>query len=361
MRILAVAGASGGHIFPAAGFIGALQKKHPDSEALLVIPKRVIKTGINFEKLNIKYISIYPVGLSLTRKNFTSIWNFIKGTLESLKIIINFKPDTVVGFGGIESIPLVLFAWFFRIKTLIHEQNVLPGKANRLLAKFSDKVAVSFEETAGYLKIHPDRVVFCGNPIVERLNKVDKKSALDFFGLDDNKITVLVMGGSLGSHNVNFAFLNAIAAVRDNYKFQVIHISGNTDYDILSKRYKDLSVNVKGRVFSFLQEMQYAYCASDIVVSRGGATTISELLYFRVPAVIIPYPYAYNHQLVNARILENLQAAVIVEDNESTAEGLKNILNKFLSNPDKIKTMHENFNNYNIKYNAADLLVSAIL
>lgn len=359
VRILAVAGASGGHIFPAVSFLEALKKEHVDSKALLVIPKRSVKVQITAEEFNIKYISIYPVNLTLTRSNLIALLNFLKGTLESLGFLFDFQPDIVVGFGGLESIPLLFFAWIFRLKTLIHEQNVLPGRANRLLAKFVDKVAISFMETRNYLKISQERIVLTGNPAFERLKPVTKKEALKFFGLKENKFTVLVTGGSQGSHNINIAFLGAITAMNDNYKVQVIHITGEPDYDFLSRRYKNLSINVDSKIFSFLEEMQYAYSASDLTVTRAGATTIAELLSFKLPAIIIPYPYVYNHQSENAKILKKIGAAVVIEDNESISTELKNILDEFVNNPGKIEAMKKNFNNYNVKSNAGDLLVNA--
>jgi UDP-N-acetylglucosamine--N-acetylmuramyl-(pentapeptide) pyrophosphoryl-undecaprenol N-acetylglucosamine transferase len=362
MRILAVAGASGGHIFPAVSFLEILKKRHADFKVLLVVPKRSAKIGITLEEFDVKYISIYPVDLSFTRGNFVALLNFIKGALESLNLLFDFRPDVVVGFGGLESVPLLLFAWLFRLKTLIHEQNVLPGRANRLLAKFSDKIAISFIETEKFLKISRERVIFTGNPVFQRMHPVTKKAGLNFFDFNENKLTILVIGGSQGSHGINTAFLGAITIMDNNYKIQVIHITGNADYDFFNARYKDLSINVTAKVFSFLRGMQYAYSASDVVVSRAGASTVAELLRFQLPSVIIPYPHAYCHQLENARILENFGAAVIIEDNESLSLELRRILDEFLNNPDKIKTMRDNFNNYNnLVYNSADSLINAVL
>jgi UDP-N-acetylglucosamine--N-acetylmuramyl-(pentapeptide) pyrophosphoryl-undecaprenol N-acetylglucosamine transferase len=360
MKILAVAGASGGHIFPAISFFEALKKEHADFKTILVIPRRGAKIQIAAGEFNIKYISIFPVNLSFTRSNFIALLNLFKGLLQSLKLIFGFRPDIVIGFGGLESIPLLFFAWIFRLKTLIHEQNVLPGRANRLLAKFVDKVAISFIETKNYLKIFPDKIVLTGNPVLERLKPVTKKEALEFFGFNENKFTILALGGSQGSHSINSAFLGAVVSLEKNYKIQVIHISGAADYDFLSARYNGLSSIVKTKIFSFLKEMQYAYSACDLAVTRAGATTIAELLLFRVPAVIIPYPYAYNHQLENAKIIEKIGAAVVIEDNEAMNMKLKNILDEFVNNPDKIKAMKDNFNNYDVKSNAGDLLVKAV-
>lgn len=361
MRVLAVAGASGGHIFPATSFLESLKKRNQDSQALLVLPERSSKIQIKKSDFEVRYISILPVSLSFKRNNIIALWNFFRGTLQSIKLLFYFKPDVVVGFGGIESIPLVFFAWIFRLKTLIHEQNVSPGLANRLLSKFVDKVAISFTETRKYLKIHQERVLLTGNPVIQRLKTIAKKEALEFFGLKENKFTVLVTGGSQGSHSINSAFLWALLSMNDNYKFQVIHITGEADFDNFKRRYRDLSKIVDSRVFAFLKEMQYAYSISDLAVTRGGATTISELLSFELPAVVIPYPYARKHQWENALVLEKLGTAVVIQDDDSLNSKLKDILQELVNSPEKIKSMRNNFNNYDVRNSASDLLVDALL
>jgi UDP-N-acetylglucosamine--N-acetylmuramyl-(pentapeptide) pyrophosphoryl-undecaprenol N-acetylglucosamine transferase len=361
MRILAVSGASGGDIFPALSFLEALKRKYSDSQNLLVIPKRYVKIQSICQDYSVKFISICPIGFSLTRSNLAALLNFLRGSLESLGLLVDFKPDVVIGFGGLETVPVVLFAWIFRIKTLIHEQNVLPGKANRFLAKFCDKVAVSFAETKKLLNISKNRIILTGNPVIQRMRPVAKKQALDFFGFTENKLTILVIGGSQGSHSINLAFLETVFEMSANYKLQVIHITGAKDFEFLTGKYKELSLSVNIKVFSFLNEMHYAYSASDIVVTRAGATTIAELMFFKMPSVIIPYPFAYNHQRENARVLEKSGVAVVIEDNEKTGARLRGILDDFIKQPQKIKAMGYNFNNSSLNYQAADFLVDIAL
>lgn len=374
VKVLVATGASGGHIFPALGFIDALKERYEDIDILLVLPRSSLKLIIALEEgrglpqKNIKnqienfgykvnYISISAIKLSLDFKNMVSILNFFKGTFESIFILLRFQPDIVVGFGSLVCIPLVLFAWAFRIKTLIHEQNVIPGLANRFLAKFSDGITVSFEQTKGYLKNNKKKIVTTGNPIRKQLIQIDKNKALDFLKFSDTKITILVMGGSLGSHKINLAFLKAISELTDKSKLQIIHLSGLSDYELLRSHYRDSNVNV--RLFSFLKPMQYAYSASDLVISRGGATTISEIVYFRLPAIIIPYPYAYKHQLSNAKILEEKGSAIIIKDEELDADILRKTIESLMNNPDKLKNMRSGYNHLTA-YNAGDLLVKEV-
>lgn len=358
MKVLIVTGASGGHIFPAASFTETLKNKHNQIDILLVLPKKSIKNLVLPKGCSIKYLSILPIKLGLDLRAVAAIFGFIKGVFESLFLLVEFRPNYVVGFGSINSVPLLFFAWIFRIRTLIHEQNVIPGRANRFLAKFMDKVAISFGETINYLKIDPKKIVLTGNPVRNDLVRVDKPQALSFFGFSREKFTVLVMGGSKGAHKINTAFLYAASIMERNYDLQVIHISGQDDYDFLKDRYKDLNAKVK--LFIFLEEMQYAYSSVDLVISRAGATTIAELMTYRLPAIIIPYPFAFQHQLSNAKILGQLGSAIIINDYALDAYLLKKILEELMNNPDKLQIMHSRYNNISAN-NANELLENALL
>lgn len=194
MKILVVTGSSGGHLFPAIAFLEALEDSHKDIETLLVVPKRSLKFDILTQGFRVAALSTCSVRLSLTLKNIIALFHFIQGSVESLGIFLAFKPDSVVGFGGMDSIPLVLLAWMARVKVVIHEQNCLPGRANRFLVWFCDKMAISFVETKEFLKGHKDKMVVTGNPIRRSLKRIDKPEALDFLGLQGDKFTVLVMG-----------------------------------------------------------------------------------------------------------------------------------------------------------------------
>ncbi|MFA7652250.1 MAG: undecaprenyldiphospho-muramoylpentapeptide beta-N-acetylglucosaminyltransferase [Candidatus Omnitrophota bacterium] len=358
MKILVVAGASGGHIFPAASFICALQDKQEGTETLLVLASRSIKTGIVLDKYKVRYISISGISRSIDISNLIALGKFLKGTWESLKIIVEFKPEIVVGFGGLDCIPCLFFAWLFRIKTLIHEQNVLPGRANRLLAKFVDRVAVSFSETKDYLNINPGKIVVTGNPLRRQLKQIDQTRALDFFGLDKDKLTLLVMGGSQGSQHINTEFLRAAALLKDASKLQVIHLTGTGSCAAIKQAYN--KIRITARVFGFFTDMEQAYSASDLVISRSGATTVTELIFFGKPAIISPYPYAYSHQLENARILKEKGCAVVIKDAELDKDVLRQTLELFINNPAEIEAMRSGFRDL-AKPDAASLLAEAAL
>lgn len=341
MKILVVTGPSGGHIFPALSFLDALKDRCKDVHTLLILPKRSLENRIIPNGYNARYISVTTLKLSLDFKNLIAIWKFFKGTLESLILFLEFKPDMVVGFGSLVSVPMILLAWIFRTKSLIHEQNLIPGQANRLLAKFSDRIAVSFLETKNYLGSASGRIALTGNPLRKDLKRIDKNRALDFFGLSPDKFTLLVMGGSLGSHKINQAVLDALSTLSDKSKLQVIHLTGRQDYDFLNSTYQKLNINIK--LSNFLKEMHYGYSASDLVISRAGATSIAEIINFKLPAIIIPYPFAYKHQLSNAKFLEIKGCAIIIEDDKLDSARLKEVLEDLMNNPDKLKEMRYNY------------------
>lgn len=358
MRILAVSGASGGHIFPAISFLQRLKKCRPDSSSLLVLPERSREKQISAEVCAVEYISSVSLSLKLDKKNLSALLKFFKGAAESLRLLLKFKPDIVVGFGSLDSLAIMLWAWILRIPTLIHEQNVVPGRANRLLAKFCDKVAISFSQTKEFLEINPQRIIVTGNPIREDLKVIKKQEALDFFGLESGKFTVLVTGGSQGSRRINLSFLAAMQALPERDKIQAVHISGQADFAFLKQAYSELNAPVK--LFAFLPQMQYAYCAADLVISRAGATTIAELAFFKAPAVLVPYPFARAHQLSNARVLEKTGAAIIIEDRCFDADNLSGKLSYFLYHAARLGEMRRGYAAVSIT-GADELLVQAAL
>lgn len=359
MKILVVSGSSGGHIFPAVGLIEALIEKDKNLDILLVLPERNITEKINHFGYKINCIAIRPFsGVGFILKNSINGLRFLKGSWESLVILLRFKPDIVIAFGSIVCVPIVVIAYYLKIRTWIHEQNVVAGRANMLLARFADRIAISFKDTEEHLKDYKDKLIFTGNPMRRKMCLVDKKVALDFFGFSPDKFTILVMGGSQGSQRINRAFLKAISAIVDLSKIQVIHISGDRDSYLLKHSYQDL--NVHSRLFSFLESMHYAYSACDLVISRAGAGTIRELIYFKIPAIIIPYPFAYAHQLANARVLEKAGCAQLIKDSELDSGKLKNTLEDLIINPDRVKIMRTQYDQFK-EGNANGIFAESVL
>ncbi len=334
-RVLLATGSSGGHIFPALALMRQL--KASGADVLMVLPKKENGVIFNAEKGEVLYIRASGLSLKLNAKNIKAVYYFLAAAWQSLKIVIKFKPDVAVGFGSLETLAPMFWAWLFRVKTMIHEQNVIPGKANRLMSGFVDRVAVSFAETAGYLKVSGPRLAVTGNPLRGQMSRVDRAKALEFFGFSAGKFNVLVTGGSQGSRKLNDVCSEALCSCRGKSGLQVVHICGPQDSGRLRQVYRRADVGHK--VFEFLGDMQYAYSIADLAICRAGATTIAELRRFRVPALLVPYPFAYAHQSANARILKDLGTCIVVSDDDLDGVELKDTLDGLLEDRGRLEAM----------------------
>lgn len=343
---------------PALSFIDAFQTRCPEIEVLLVLPERNIAAKRSAFPCAVTYLGISPIRLRLDRNNIFAVFDFCKVFFSSAGMVLKFRPDAVVGFGSLVCIPIILWAWFFRIPTLIHEQNVIPGKANQLLAFFTDRIAISFEESRDYLDNFRRKTVYCGNPLRSELQRVPREEALRFFGFTRERVTILVMGGSQGSHTINEEFIRCLSAITDKSGIQVIHLTGENDYARVLESYNNLGVS--SRVFDFLQEMRYAYSVADVVLARAGALSISETAFFAIPAILVPYPYAWQHQFANARILEKRGCGIIIEDNKLGIGLLKETLESLAFNSQRRQEMRAGYHELDMLH-AGERLVEAVL
>jgi len=356
MRVLVASGSSGGHVFPALALISFLRKEGGD--LLLVLPLKSKDSFIPPDCSDVKYISSGFLSFSLSSKSISGVFNFLKGAYQSLRIIIKFKPDVVVGFGSLHTVALLFWGWLFRIKTIIHEQNVIPGKANHILARLVDKVAVSFSQTKDYLHLSTDKVVLTGNPMRSELTKVNRQEVLSFFKFQEGKFNILIVGGSQGSHKINAVSFAAIASLPGKQDLQIIHICGRQDFTTLDASY--MAGGVTYKLYEFLPNMQYAYSIADLVICRSGATTIAELQRFNLPALLVPYAFAYAHQLANAQILHNIGAAEVVLDADLNVDKLKERLQEYLCNNEKLKEMQKAYQKLPY-FNATVMLAREVL
>ncbi len=358
MKILIACGGTGGHIFPGLSLYRALKKRHSDADMLLALDKRAITASIVTEEFPGFYFSIAPLRFKFDLQNALFVLKLLKGVFQSLRVLFKFRPDVVVGFGGYASFLLVFFAWIFRIKTVIHEQNVTPGRTNRILAYLVDKIAVGFAGTEESFGINSSKVKFTGNPLRPDLVRIERSRAYEFLGLYPDKFTILVMGGSQGAHKINTANLSAISLIEDKSRFQIIHLCGKKDYFKLSNGYKDLGI--EARVFDFFGPMEYVYSAADIVISRAGAASISEIAFFGLPSVFIPYPYARRHQVKNARYLYKNNAAILIKEEDLNPEILKDKILELFNNPALRESMSKNILMFS-KPEAEEFLANLVL
>ncbi len=317
MKIVLAAGGSGGHVFPALSTAIRLRE---DGHQIVFLTT----PGIAAEKIkkeNFEFFVLCAQGLTLNSpKSFlAAAFCMVKAFGQAFCFLRKIQPDVVAGFGGYISFPAVVAAFILRRPALIHEQNVVPGKANLVLSKIADKVAVSFEKSKKYFSAK--KVVLTGCPCREHKTSLNREEILRRFNLQSGRLTILVTGGSQGSQRLNEVFLETIPLFKKELNFQVIHISGKKDYGRLKAQYESLGVQFC--LFDFLDEIDLAYTVADLVICRSGAMTVNEVAWFALPAIFVPYPFAGGHQRENAKVLCEAHTASLIEQKDLSAEGLK--------------------------------------
>lgn len=319
IRVIISGGGTGGHIFPAVAIANALKALDPQNEILFV--------GANgrMEMEKVPAAGYKIVGLDIQGINRQQFWKNIflpfklfKSMNKARKIVREFKPDVAVGVGGFASGPLLMVANRLNIPTLVQEQNSYAGVTNKQLGNKAAKICVAYE---GMEQFFPaEKLLLTGNPIRRASIEIEGKreEALAFFGLDANKKTILVTGGSLGARTLNESVIASLEKL-DLADIQVIWQCGSYYFDQLGQELKD---KLSGRIhmLAFLLRMDYAYAAADIIIGRAGAGTISELCVVGKPVVLVPSPnVAEDHQTKNAMALVNKHAAVLVKDSDAKA------------------------------------------
>ena len=343
MRVVISAGGTGGHIYPAIAIINKIKEEEPKSEILYIgTTDRMEKDLI--PELGIKYKGIQISGLKrkLTLENVRVLYHFLKARTTCKKIIKDFNPDVVIGAGGYVTGPVIWAAKKLGKKTFIHEQNSVIGLSNKYLTKYADKVGVSFEST---MKFFPeDKVRLTGNPCSEKALKL-KKAKKEDYGLDKNKKLVLIVMGSLGSKTVNDKITSFLSDFK-NKDYQVLFVTGNSCYNDIKKIKVPNNVIIK----PFIKDLPSLMKATDLIVTRAGASTMSEILVLGVPSIFIPSPYVTNnHQYKNAMDLVNKEAGLILEEKNLTKENLINLIDNTLSNKEEYNKMKNNLKQLGIK------------
>ena len=343
MRVVISAGGTGGHIYPALAIINKIKKEEPNSEFLYIGTHNRMEKDL-IPSMNIPYESIEITGFirKLTLENFKTLTRFLKARRRCLQLIKDFNPDIVIGAGGYVTAPVIWAAKKLGHKTFIHEQNSVVGLSNKYLTRYIDKVGVSFESTLN--DFPKEKVSLTGNPCSEKAlsTPVAKKSD---FGLTEDKKLVLIVMGSLGSKTVNEKMVEYIYGFR-NKNYEVLYVTGENHYEkIKNKRFPD---NVK--VVPFIKDLPSIMKKTDLMVSRAGASTMSEITALGIPTIFIPSPYVTNnHQYKNAKDLSDKNAAIILEENDLNKTTFIKMIDDILEDEKKYKTLKENVSKLGIK------------
>jgi UDP-N-acetylglucosamine--N-acetylmuramyl-(pentapeptide) pyrophosphoryl-undecaprenol N-acetylglucosamine transferase len=342
-RIIISGGGTGGHIFPAISIANALKQIDGSVELLFVGAEgkmemeKVPATGYKIEGLPV-------IGINrklLSAKNFSVPFKLFKSVRKASKIISDFKPDVVVGVGGYASAPTLWSAQNKGMPTLIQEQNSYAGLTNKLLAKRAKKVCVAYEGMSRFF--NEKKIIFTGNPVRQDLGNVAqlRDEAIAHFELQADKKTLLIVGGSLGARTMNLSVLRHMNRIAAAQNIQVVWQIGEIyEKDVRNQLKAYDSRNVK--VMNFIKRMDYAFAAADLVISRAGAGTISELCVVRKPCILVPSPnVAENHQTANAMALVKKNAAILVPDLEAI-ESLIPIALKVIEDKQRLQELSNN-------------------
>ena len=316
-KFIIAGGGTGGHIFPAVAIADALKQQLPECEILFVGAKgRMEMEKIPQAGYNILGLEIVGLQRSFTWKNFLFPFKLSKSLFQASKIIKTFNPDACIGVGGYASGPILFMAALNGINIFIQEQNSYPGITNKILSRYAKKIFVAYDNLTQFF--NPHKIVLTGNPVRKDITGTlpVKNEALTFFQLNQNKKTILIIGGSLGARTINESIEKNMELFLQN-GYQLLWQTGKIYYDGIQERMKNKDLS-DVKIHQFIMEMNTAYSAADIIISRAGALSISELCIIGKPIVLIPSPnVSEDHQTKNAMALVSKNAALMLKDMEA--------------------------------------------
>ncbi len=359
MKIIISGGGTGGHIFPAIAIADGLKRRYPQAEILFIGAKnrmemdRVPKAGYPIEGL---WISGFKRELSLDNLSFP--FKLISSMINARKILKRFKPDVVIGVGGFASGPTMKTAASMNIPIVIQEQNSYPGITNKIVAKKAAKICVAYDNMEKWFP--EDKIVLTGNPLRNNIVPMNDRrdEGVAFFGLNPEKKTILLVGGSQGALGINKGISAQLASFKDN-DYQMIWQTGKHYYDKAVQEVEENGLQDRIKCTVFIDRMDFAYAAADVVISRAGAMSISELSLLNKAVVFVPLPTAAeDHQTKNAMSLVDADAAMIVKNSETEKELLPAVFG-LLKDVDKQNEMKSNIAKF-ARPNAVEDIVDQI-
>ncbi len=351
INILIASSWTGGHVFPGICISEELKKNIHKANIIFVTSKKDPAPKIlRRYKYKTIFLNVEGIKGKTLIKRINTILKLPVFLIQSLRIIKKNQPCIVVGLGGSICGPICIASKIMGIPFVIHEQNLFPGFTNRFLYPFADKVFISFKNTNHILR--GKHVIFSGNPVRQEFFSIEKEK--------NNIFTVLIVGGSQGSHAINNASLEALQILKKGGKrLNIIHQTGVRDFQEVKHRYKNFDLNVK--IIPFIEDMVSAIKKADIVISRAGASSIFELSASKTPAILIPYPHsADQHQQKNALFLAKLGAIELIPQNELTGLRLANSIKRYMDNPEKLERMRHKFSLI-AKPNSANIISDHIM
>ncbi len=343
MKVIIAAAGTAGHINPGIAIANKIKKEQPSSEIIFLGTDRGLERDlVSRAGYELKTVEAYGLSKKISIETVSKMLKTAKGIKQAKKIVKDFKPDIVIGTGGYICGSAILAANKYKVPTMLHESNAFPGKAVEMLAKKVDTILVGFKEAKSRI-IKAKNVVVTGNPTKIqdlKLDNIQKNKIKKEMGLKENKPMVLVFGGSQGAKAINDAITELINKKLNN-DYQIIWAPGNLQFDIVKRNIKSKLEGVK--IVPYIYNMEEIMNACDLIISRSGAMTITEVSTVGKPAIFIPLPgVSQNHQEYNAKVLENVNAAKIILNKDLTAELLNNTIRDIIIDTNKAKEMGKN-------------------
>ncbi len=356
LKFILSGGGTGGHIYPAIAIANELKSRFPDAEFLFVgAQDKMEMQKVPQAGYKIKGLWIAGLQRRLTFENALFPIKLLNSLWKSRAIIKEFKPDVVIGTGGFASGPLLQMAEIVGIPTVIQEQNSYPGITNKLLSKKASAICVAYENLERFFP--EEKMILTGNPVRQDLIDIDSKreEAIQFFKLDTNKKTLLVLGGSLGARRINQLIAKEVVDIKAQ-DIQVIWQCGKLYFE----EYKHFNENSNIQVFAFIDRMDLVYAAADLVISRAGASSVSELCIVGKPVIFIPSPnVAEDHQTKNAQSVVDKKGAILIRERELDTE-FSSVFSNLISDAKLQKELSENIRKL-AKVNATKEIVDQII
>ncbi|MCI6459818.1 MAG: undecaprenyldiphospho-muramoylpentapeptide beta-N-acetylglucosaminyltransferase [Prevotella sp.] len=360
LRVIISGGGTGGHIFPAVSIANAIRALRPDAKILFVgALGRMEMQRVPAAGYEIKGLPICGFDRRNLLRNIKVLYKIIKSQRMAKQIIRDFKPMVAVGVGGYASGPTLNQAAAMGIPCLIQEQNSYAGVTNKLLARKAKRICVAYDDMERFFPA--EKIIKTGNPVRQTLldNKITKEEARKTMGLDPSRKTILLVGGSLGARTVNESVMAHLDTIR-NSDIQFIWQTGKYYSDEIARRLSQEEACPNLTVTDFISDMAVAYSAADLVVSRAGASSISEFCLIGKPVILVPSPnVAEDHQTKNAMALVNRQAAICIKDAEATDKLIETAITT-VNNPDTLASLSENILKLALP-NSADIIAQEVI
>lgn len=349
MKVIIAAAQTGGHINPGIAIANKIKEENKNARIMFIGTTRGLENDlVPRAGYELKTIEAHGINRKISITNIKNMFKTLKGLNEAKKIVKEFKPDIVIGTGGFICGPVLMAAKKYKIPTMVHESNAFPGVATKLLSKRVDTVLVGFEDAIKRLP-NTKKIVVTGTPTkIKKVNlsKSQKEKMIDELGLNKELPIVLIFGGSQGAKSINSTLIDIIKN-KTNANYQIIWASGPRQYDVIKDNLKELKIDINKiknvKILPYIYNMEEMMNLADIIISRSGAMTITEIAITGKPAIFIPFPFATeNHQEYNARVLVNQGAAKIILDKDLNAEILSTTLNEMLKDKNELLKMSKN-------------------